>query len=119
MISSKIRSPLRINPGVSKDLIQSVGDFSFQFDIPGPYKLEWSVRTAEERVTHVQAHPIPIVTGAAFVAAPYVTGGLIMAFAPPPFKPLGALMLVPNPVADALYFSLGYSVGVQIEEMFM
>ncbi len=94
-------------------------DFSFQFDIPGPYTLEWSLDTAEERVAHVQDHPIAVATGVAFVATPYVTGGLIVAFAPPPFKPLGALMLVPNPVADALYFSLGYSVGLRIEEMFM
>ncbi len=94
-------------------------DFSFQFDIPGPHTLEWSWATVEERVTHVKEHPIPVATGVAFVAAPYVTGGLIVAFAPPPFKPLGALMLVPNPVADAAYFALGYSVGLRIEEMFM
>ncbi len=94
-------------------------DFSFQFDIPGPYTLEWSMETAEERVTRVQEHPVAVATGVAFVATPYVTGALILAFAPPPYKPVGALMLVPNPVADALYFSLGYSVGLRIEEMFM
>ncbi len=94
-------------------------DLRFEFDIPGPYTLEWSWETAEERVTHVKEHPIPVATGVAFAAAPYVFGAGIVAFAPPPFKVIGAAMLVPNPFADAAYFALGYSVGVRIEEMFM
>ncbi len=87
-------------------------------DIPGPYSLEWSWKTAEERVTHVKEHPIPVATGVAFVATPYVVGAGIVAFAPPPFKVIGAAMLVPNPVADVAYFGLGYSVGLKIEDMF-
>ncbi len=114
-----VHRPLRVKPGLAKSIFDSVREFSIQFDIPGPYTLEWSMETAEERVTRVQEHPIPVVTGVAFVAAPYVTGALIVAFAPPPYKPLGTLMLVPNPVADSFYFSLGYSVGLRIEEMFM
>ncbi len=94
-------------------------ELRFDFDIPGPYSLEWSWETAEERVTHVKEHPIPVATGIAFVATPYVIGAGIVAFAPPPFKVIGAAMLIPNPVADVAYFGLGYSVGLKIEDMFM
>ncbi len=88
-------------------------------DIPGPYSLEWTWETAEERVTHVKEHPIAVATGITFVATPYIVGASIVAFAPPPFKPIGLAMLFPNPVADAAYFALGYSVGLKIEDMFM
>ena len=91
----------------------------FVFDIPGPYSFEWSWDIAEERVTHVKEHPIPFLTGVAFVATPYAIGAGIAAFAPPPLKPIGLLMMVPNPIADPLYFSVGYSVGLKIEDMFM
>ena len=109
----RFHRPFVINPKKRKL------DFSYQFDIPGPYSLEWSWETAEERVTHVKEHPIPVATGVAFVATPYVIGAGIVAFAPPPFKVIGVAMLVPNPFADAAYFALGYSVGVRIEETFM
>lgn len=60
---------------------------------------------------------IPLAFGAAFVAVPYVVGGAIVVFAPPPWKPVGLAMLAPSPM-DAVYFSAGYYVGEQFVEVF-
>lgn len=91
----------------------------FSIDVPGPYRLEWRVKHARDRVRHVKEHPIPVVTGVAFVAAPYVVGASFVAFGPPPLKAVGVAMLVPNPIADVAYFAAGYAVGESIEDMFM
>ena len=59
---------------------------------------------------------IPIATAITFVAVPYVIGGAIVLFAPPPFKPIGMAMLAPSPM-DAVYFAAGYWVGEQFVEV--
>ena len=102
------------SPSVSR--FEKVDD-GFTFDLPGPYTLSWRVSHARERVQlgrKVVRQSVPILTGVAFVAAPYVAGAAIVAFAPPWAKPVGAAMLVPNPVADALWFAIGYRVGQEI-----
>lgn len=63
----------------------------------------------------VVRHTVPIVTGLAFAATPYVVGGIIVAFAPPWLKPIGVAMLVPSP-ADLAYFALGYAAGAWLVE---
>ncbi len=59
--------------------------------------------------------PIPIIFGTAAVAAPYVAGVAIVAFAPPWWKPIGASMLVPGPT-DPLFFAAGYEFGEHVED---
>ena len=77
------------------------------------------VEETEEQILqfygNVVRHTVPVVTGAAFVAAPYLAGAAIVAFAPPWLKPIGVAMLVPSP-ADALYFVAGYSAGAWFVE---
>ncbi len=62
--------------------------------------------------------PLPIAMGVAAVATPYLLGGAIVAFAPPPLKPIGAAMLFPNPAADAVWFGVGYKFGEEVEDWF-
>ena len=59
---------------------------------------------------------IPFAVGTTFVAIPYVVGGAIVLFAPPPMKPIGMAMLVPSPM-DAVYFAAGYYVGEQFVQV--
>ncbi len=69
------------------------------------------------KLGYVVEHPVPFVTAMTFVAVPYVVGGMIVVLAPPPWKPVGVSMMVPGP-SDPLLFAAGYSVGMQIEDMF-
>jgi len=90
----------------------------FRFDIPGPMTLEWSTRTAGKRSRHAAEHPIPVITGLAFAAAPYFVGAALVAWAPhPAAKAAGVSMLVPTGVGEAFWFSVGYGVGTQIEDV--
>lgn len=101
-----------------KPLGFEVVDDALVWDIPGPYKLEWSKQTARDRISRrrdIARQAVPVGTGIAFVATPYLVGAAIVAFAPPPFKPLGVAMLVPSPM-DAVYFGIGYSVGQEIQD---
>ena len=91
--------------------------FSFEYDLPGPYKLEWSTRTAGERIIHMREHPIPVLTGITFAAAPYVLGSAMIAFGPhPAIKAAGVSMVIPTGVGEAFWFTVGYGFGMQIEE---
>ncbi len=63
----------------------------------------------------VLTYAVPLATGIAFVAAPYIAGAAIVAFAPPWLKPVGVAMLVPNPV-DVAYFTAGVAAGVWFVE---
>lgn len=102
-----------------KPLGIEIVDDSIVWDIPGPYKLEWSRETARDRISRrrqISSQVIPVATAVAFVATPYLVGATIVAIAPPPFKPIGVAMLVPNPLADAIYFGIGYSVGQDIQD---
>jgi hypothetical protein len=93
----------------------------FRFDLPGPYTLEWTLGTARERITRGillrHPEPIPLLTGLAFAATPYVVGAAIVAFAPPWYKPIGLSMMVPGP-SDPLLFAAGFAVGQEIETIF-
>jgi len=64
---------------------------------------------------HVVRHTVPVLTGAAFVAAPYLVGATVVAFAPPWLKPIGVAMLIPSP-ADLAYFAAGYAAGYWLIE---
>jgi len=93
------------------------GHPSFTFDIPGPMTLEWSSQTAVDRLEHTAENPIPVLTGVAFAAAPYVVGAVLVAWAPHPvIKAAGVSMMVPTGVGEAFWFSVGYGVGTQIED---
>lgn len=94
----------------------------FLIDLPGPMSLEWTLGTARKRVGKIEhaitvERPIPVLTGLAFVAAPYAAGAAIVAFAPPWIKPIGLSMMVPGP-SDPLLFAAGYAVGEEIETIF-
>ncbi len=93
----------------------------FRFDLPGPMTLEWTLGTARERTTRGillrHPEPIPLMTGLAFAAAPYVAGAAIVVFAPPWYKPVGLSMMVPGP-SDPLLFAAGFAVGQEIETIF-
>ncbi len=94
-----------------------VGD-GFRWDIPGPYVLEWRVRHARDRIRRrreIARQVIPVGTGVAFAAAPFVAGAAIVAFAPPWMKPLGVSMMVPTGVGEAFWFTVGYGVGMKIQ----
>ena len=89
-----------------------------RFDLPGPYTLDWSVRTARSRIEHAADHPIPVATGLAFAVAPYVVGAALVAWAPHPgLKMAGASMLVPTGAGEIFWFTVGYGVGTQIEDL--
>ena len=92
--------------------------FRFELDIPGPYKLEWSPETARDRIQRrreISREAIPVVTGIAAAAAPYVVGATIVAFAPPWWKPVGVSMMVPTGAGEVFWFGVGYYAGTQIE----
>jgi len=91
--------------------------FTFEWDIPGPYTIQWSPRTAAERFIHTREHPIPAVTGLVFAAAPFVIGSALIAFGPhPAIKAAGYSMIVPTGVGELFWFSVGYGVGMEIED---
>jgi hypothetical protein len=58
---------------------------------------------------------VPVLTGIAFAASYDLAGAAIVAFAPPPWKPIGLAMLAPGP-SEAILFGVGYSVGSRIQE---
>ena len=58
---------------------------------------------------------VPVATGVAFAASYDLAGAAIVAFAPPPWKPIGLTMLAPGP-SEAILFGVGYAVGKRIQE---
>ena len=92
-----------------------IPDFEHQFTLFGK-RMEWSTDTVRTRAQHFESHPLPITMGLSFAAAPYVIGGLGVAFAPPPFKPLFASMMVPTGVGELFWFGVGYGFGEQLED---
>ena len=94
-------------------------DDGFRVDLPGPYTLEWSPSTARNRVQRrreIAREVIPVATGIAFAAAPFVIGSAIVAFGPPWMKVAGLSMMVPTGVGEVFWFGVGYGVGTQIEQ---
>jgi hypothetical protein len=91
-----------------------------RFDLPGPYSIEWSRSTARNRLQRrreIAREVIPVATGIAFAAAPFVIGSALVAFAPHPgLKMAGASMMIPTGVGEVFWFGVGYGVGTQIEQ---
>jgi len=98
------------------DRFHRVGPGVLELDLPGPYRLQWGRSIAAERVGHFIDHPIPVTTGLLFAVAPYAVGAAGVAYAPLPFKPVFASMLVPTGVGEVFWFGVGYGVGTEIEE---
>ena len=101
-------------PSLLKDRFNFISG-GVQFDLPGAYTLEWSLGTVRERGHRVKEDPIPVLTGLAFAAAPYVVGAVGVAYAPLPLKPVFASMMIPTGVGEVFWFGVGYKVGEEIE----
>jgi len=89
----------------------------FSVDIPG-YTIEWSFATAHDRISRrreIVRTGIPIFTGLAAAAAYDIAGLAVVAFAPPPLKPVGLAMIAPGPT-EPILFAGGYWFGTQIED---
>tara|TARA_Y100001968_G_C19275965_1_gene676740 strand:+ start:131 stop:496 length:366 start_codon:yes stop_codon:yes gene_type:complete len=83
-----------------------------QIDIPGPYIIEWSKRVKAERIRKA----VPVLAGVAAAAAPYAVGAAIVAYAPPPYKPIGVSMMIPTGAGEAFWFAVGYTAADRLQD---
>ncbi len=92
-----------------------IPDFSFQFDFFGR-TYEWSTDTARERHQTFKEDPLPVAMGLVFASAPFVVGAVGVAYAPPPYKPVFATMMVPTGIGEMFWFGVGYGFGKQLQD---
>ena len=75
---------------------------------PSPMVPVW--HNPETREFIQESEFIPVVSGLALAAAYDIAGLAVIAFAPPPFKPIGVAMVAPGP-SEAILFGVGYVAG--------